>query len=96
MELPIARNASTVIVHPSNPWVTEITLEELKQIWGWPWFQVPKIHRISPDDLTNVRQSCDITAQEMSPLAGHFAAVLLPNDSHDRSRTCGFLGTCCT
>ncbi len=32
-ELPIAFDALTVMVHPQNTWVTQITVEELKKIW---------------------------------------------------------------
>lgn len=33
LELPICFDALTVVVHPSNTWVEEITVEELKRIW---------------------------------------------------------------
>ncbi|AGH95976.1 PstS family phosphate ABC transporter substrate-binding protein [Pseudobdellovibrio exovorus] len=32
-ELPIAYDATVVAVHPSNKWLNEITVEELKKIW---------------------------------------------------------------
>ena len=33
IELPVAFDALTVVVHPDNSWVDRITLEELKKIW---------------------------------------------------------------
>lgn len=33
IELPVAYDALTVIVHPSNTWATSITVEELKKMW---------------------------------------------------------------
>lgn len=33
VELPIAFDALTVVVHPQNDWIESITVEELKQIW---------------------------------------------------------------
>ncbi|RTL91446.1 PstS family phosphate ABC transporter substrate-binding protein [Ancylobacter aquaticus] len=33
IELPIALDALTVIVHPSNDWASEMTVAELKKIW---------------------------------------------------------------
>ena len=33
IELPIALDALTVIVHPDNTWANELTVEELKKIW---------------------------------------------------------------
>ena len=33
IELPVAFDALTVVVHPDNTWVDRITLEELKKIW---------------------------------------------------------------
>lgn len=33
IELPVAFDALTVIVHPSNTWATSITVEELKKMW---------------------------------------------------------------
>ncbi len=34
MELPIAFDAITVVVHPQNDWVQTITIEDLKKIWA--------------------------------------------------------------
>jgi phosphate transport system substrate-binding protein len=34
IELPICFDAITVAVHPSNDWVTSITIDELKKIWS--------------------------------------------------------------
>ncbi|WP_164928411.1 PstS family phosphate ABC transporter substrate-binding protein [Gloeobacter violaceus] len=33
MELPVAFDALTVVVHPKNTWASEITVAELKKIW---------------------------------------------------------------
>ena len=33
IELPVAYDGLTVVVHPENDWVKEITLAELKKIW---------------------------------------------------------------
>ncbi|MBB6092616.1 phosphate transport system substrate-binding protein [Povalibacter uvarum] len=33
LELPIAFDAITVVVHPSNDWVTSITMDDLKKMW---------------------------------------------------------------
>ncbi len=33
IELPVAFDALTVVVHPQNDWVTSMTVEELKKIW---------------------------------------------------------------
>lgn len=33
-ELPLAMDAITVVVHPSNDWATDITVEELKKLWS--------------------------------------------------------------
>ena len=33
LELPVAYDALTVVVHPKNDWVSTITTEELKEIW---------------------------------------------------------------
>jgi phosphate transport system substrate-binding protein len=33
IELPVAYDALTVVVHPSNTWVDQITVEDLKKIW---------------------------------------------------------------
>ena len=33
VELPVAYDGLTVVVHPENDWVSDITLEELKKIW---------------------------------------------------------------
>jgi phosphate transport system substrate-binding protein len=33
IELPVAYDALTIVVHPSNTWAQSITLEELKKIW---------------------------------------------------------------
>lgn len=33
IELPVAYDAVTVVVHPSNTWATSITVEELKKMW---------------------------------------------------------------
>jgi phosphate transport system substrate-binding protein len=33
IELPIAYDATVVVVHPKNEWIKEITVEELKKIW---------------------------------------------------------------
>src|SRR5687767_958370 len=33
IELPVALDALTVIVHPSNSWATELTVAELKTMW---------------------------------------------------------------
>lgn len=33
IELPVALDALTVIVHPSNDWASELTVAELKKIW---------------------------------------------------------------
>jgi len=32
-ELPIAYDALTVVVHPQNDWITQLTIPELKKIW---------------------------------------------------------------
>lgn len=34
IELPIALDALTVVVHPQNDWSTELTVDELKKIWA--------------------------------------------------------------
>jgi len=34
IELPIAYDALTVVVNPDNDWVEDLTVEELRQIWG--------------------------------------------------------------
>lgn len=33
IELPIAYDATVVVVHPKNDWIKDITVEELKKIW---------------------------------------------------------------
>ncbi len=33
IELPVAFDALTVVVHPQNDWVTSMTVEELKKVW---------------------------------------------------------------
>ncbi len=33
VELPLAFDALTVVVHPQNTWATDLTVEELKKIW---------------------------------------------------------------
>ncbi len=33
-ELPVAYDALTVVVHPSNSWAAQMTVEELKKIWS--------------------------------------------------------------
>jgi phosphate transport system substrate-binding protein len=33
VEIPVAFDAITVVVHPQNDWVTSMTIEELKKIW---------------------------------------------------------------
>ncbi len=33
VEIPVAFDAITVVVHPQNDWVTSMTVEELKKIW---------------------------------------------------------------
>ncbi|NJN88298.1 MAG: PstS family phosphate ABC transporter substrate-binding protein [Leptolyngbyaceae cyanobacterium SL_7_1] len=33
VELPVAFDALTVVVHPDNTWAADITVEELKQLW---------------------------------------------------------------
>jgi phosphate transport system substrate-binding protein len=33
MELPIALDALTVVIHPSNTWASELTVAELKKMW---------------------------------------------------------------
>lgn len=33
LELPVAYDGIAVVVHPSNDWVTEMTVAELKQLW---------------------------------------------------------------
>ena len=32
-EVPLAMDAITVVVHPSNDWASDITVEELKKLW---------------------------------------------------------------
>ena len=33
-EIPLAMDAITVVVHPSNDWTTDITVDELKKLWA--------------------------------------------------------------
>ena len=65
IELPVAQDAITVIVHPQNDWATSLTLAELKKMWepaaegrvvrwsdvhgGWP---AEPIHLFGPGALS--------------------------------------------
>ena len=33
MEIPVAYDALTIVVHPANDWTSTITLDELKRLW---------------------------------------------------------------
>ncbi len=46
-ELPIAYDALTVVVHPQNTWITQLTIPELKKMWE-PAAQ-GKITTLEPD-----------------------------------------------